>query len=166
MSDINIKELRRQLGLTQEQFAQKLGVTLGTVQNYEAGRVIPASKKSILQNLKNGVGNISGGSHLFQTGEKIVNKSDDSGKYEEQGRRLDLYDKALFEEIRRYHEVHIKKDEHIERIIEASLLKVSENMQRFDNLVEQNNKLIDIVSDLRLKNDELHNKILELLRER
>ena len=36
-----VKELRRFLELTQEQFAQKLGVTYSTVNHWENGRRIP-----------------------------------------------------------------------------------------------------------------------------
>ena len=37
-----IKKLRKQLGLTQEQFAAKLGVTFSTVNRWEAGRSKPS----------------------------------------------------------------------------------------------------------------------------
>jgi len=36
-----IKELRRFLGLTQEQFAQKVGVTYSTVNHWENGKRVP-----------------------------------------------------------------------------------------------------------------------------
>jgi transcriptional regulator with XRE-family HTH domain len=45
MADPNIpklvKELRRRLGLTQEQFAQKVGVTYGSVNHWENGKRRP-----------------------------------------------------------------------------------------------------------------------------
>jgi putative transcriptional regulator len=45
MTDVDIplpiKELRKQLGLTQEQFAQKVGVTYGSVNNWENGKRTP-----------------------------------------------------------------------------------------------------------------------------
>jgi putative transcriptional regulator len=45
MTDIDIplliKELRKRLGLTQEQFAQKVGVTYGSVNNWENGKRTP-----------------------------------------------------------------------------------------------------------------------------
>jgi DNA-binding transcriptional regulator YiaG len=37
-----IKRLRNQLGLTQEQFAAKVGVTFSTVNRWEAGRCKPS----------------------------------------------------------------------------------------------------------------------------
>ena len=37
-----IRELRNQLGLTQEQFAAKVGVTFSTVNRWEAGRSLPS----------------------------------------------------------------------------------------------------------------------------
>ncbi len=36
-----VKELRRRLGLTQEQFAQRVGVTYSTVNHWENGKRIP-----------------------------------------------------------------------------------------------------------------------------
>jgi len=36
-----VKELRRRLDLTQEQFAQKVGVTYSTVNHWENGKRIP-----------------------------------------------------------------------------------------------------------------------------
>lgn len=36
-----IKELRKALGLTQQDFADKLGIKRGTISNYEIGRNIP-----------------------------------------------------------------------------------------------------------------------------
>lgn len=36
-----IKALRRRFGLTQEQFAAKVGVTYGTVNNWENGKRMP-----------------------------------------------------------------------------------------------------------------------------
>lgn len=45
MTDVDIplliKELRKRLGLTQEQFAQKVGVTYGSVNNWENGKRTP-----------------------------------------------------------------------------------------------------------------------------
>ena len=36
-----VKELRRRLSLTQEQFAQKVGVTYSTVNHWENGKRVP-----------------------------------------------------------------------------------------------------------------------------
>jgi len=36
-----VRELRRRLGVTQEQFAQKVGVTYSTVNHWENGKRIP-----------------------------------------------------------------------------------------------------------------------------
>ncbi len=45
MADLDIaklvKRLRQQLGLTQEQFAQKVGVTFGSVNRWENGKRTP-----------------------------------------------------------------------------------------------------------------------------
>lgn len=46
-----IKKLRELLNLSQDQFAQCLGTTSRTIQNWEAGKVIPKSKLEILRKL-------------------------------------------------------------------------------------------------------------------
>ena len=52
MSTINIKELRKKVGVSQEKFAEMLGVHLRTVQNWEKGGVIPDSKYTILRKIE------------------------------------------------------------------------------------------------------------------
>lgn len=52
--DLDIKKIRINLGLSQEDLAIKLGVSIRTVQNWEAGKVIPKSKHAILRELTNG----------------------------------------------------------------------------------------------------------------
>lgn len=50
MSDF-IRHLRRQLGMTQEEFAHSLGITVGTVNRWENGRFRPSklAKATILE---------------------------------------------------------------------------------------------------------------------
>ena len=51
-----VRQIRKKLGLTQEQLAKAIGVDTKTVQNWEYGRPIPKSKHEILRNLaENGV---------------------------------------------------------------------------------------------------------------
>lgn len=49
MNDIDIKALRKQLGLTQGELAKRLGVHARTVQNWESGTLIPESKRKLLR---------------------------------------------------------------------------------------------------------------------
>ena len=51
MTDLEIKELRKKLGISQEKLGELLGVHLRTVQNYENGGIIPKAKNIILRNL-------------------------------------------------------------------------------------------------------------------
>lgn len=51
MNDIDVKELRNGLNLTQSDFAKRLGVDIKTVQNWESGRKISATKRAMLENL-------------------------------------------------------------------------------------------------------------------
>lgn len=46
---VDIKKLREQLGLTQEELAVKIGVSIRTVQNWESGGKIPESTLRLLQ---------------------------------------------------------------------------------------------------------------------
>lgn len=54
MSELNIRELRQRLGVTQKKLAQMVGVSENTVQNWEYGRRIPATKHQILRTLMGG----------------------------------------------------------------------------------------------------------------
>lgn len=49
MSNLDIKEIRRSLKLTQTELAEKLGVHYKTIQNWEKGGTIPESKKILLR---------------------------------------------------------------------------------------------------------------------
>lgn len=51
MNDKEVKDIRSKLGLTQVEFAKKLGVDTKTVQNWESGKRIPSSKHGILRSL-------------------------------------------------------------------------------------------------------------------
>ena len=51
MTNLELKELRQNLGLTQVEMAKKVGVDVKTIQNWESGRKIPASKDGILRSL-------------------------------------------------------------------------------------------------------------------
>ena len=48
MYNLNIKELRKKKGWSQDTLAKKLGVSRQTIVNYEKGEVIPESKKELL----------------------------------------------------------------------------------------------------------------------
>ena len=50
---IDVKKLREKCGLTQQDLAEKCGVTLRTVQNWEKGKTIPESALRLLQTIGN-----------------------------------------------------------------------------------------------------------------
>lgn len=50
-NDLDVKKIRESLGLTQEKFAETLGVHTRTVQNWESGSTIPDSKRAILRDV-------------------------------------------------------------------------------------------------------------------
>ena len=51
MSDLEIKQIRKNLKISQTELAKMLGVSLRTIQNWEAGETIPNTKHEILRNL-------------------------------------------------------------------------------------------------------------------
>ena len=51
MNDIDIKEIREKLGVSQETLAEMLGVHPRTIQNWESGTKIPKSKHAMLRDL-------------------------------------------------------------------------------------------------------------------
>lgn len=53
MNGEEILKKRTELKLTQNELAEILGVSLRTVQNYEAGKVIPSSKDAIIRSFLN-----------------------------------------------------------------------------------------------------------------
>ncbi len=50
-SDPDAKEIRSNLGLTQEKFARMLGISISTLQNWEQGRRKPEGSAKILLNV-------------------------------------------------------------------------------------------------------------------
>lgn len=53
MNDLNIKELREKMGLTQLELAEMIGVSRNTIINYEKGGVISDAKRKILYKVLN-----------------------------------------------------------------------------------------------------------------
>lgn len=51
MKELNIKELRKEIGFSQTELAKKIGVSRQTIVNYEKGDVIPETKKELLYNI-------------------------------------------------------------------------------------------------------------------
>lgn len=51
MNEIDIKTIRTELGMTQSEFAKRLGISTRTVQNWESGGAIPESKHEILRGM-------------------------------------------------------------------------------------------------------------------
>ena len=99
MSDLNIKELRKKMDITQKQLAEMVGVTTNTVQNWEAGGTIPKSKHQILSLLLSGQHIVMGGQHV-QHGDAINgNKTIVSSDIKKMRNELGLSQEALAEKI-------------------------------------------------------------------
>lgn len=69
---IKIEKLRRKLQLTQEELAEKLGVSTRTIQNWEAGKVIPKTKHTILLSLTKESNTMSISPKLFHEKDEIM----------------------------------------------------------------------------------------------
>ena len=53
--EINVKKIRKKLGLSQQKLADILGLHLKTIQNYEKGTAIPKSKQPVFLNLQESI---------------------------------------------------------------------------------------------------------------
>ena len=51
MSEFDVKRIRTKIGITQKELAEKIGITQRAVQKWEAGGVVPESKKKMLLSL-------------------------------------------------------------------------------------------------------------------
>ncbi len=83
----DIEKLRKLLNLTQETFASKLGVSARTIQNWEAGKVIPKSKLAILHKIASKYPNES--FPLFNTSDNL------SGKFRNEIEDISAEDAAM-----------------------------------------------------------------------
>lgn len=71
MNDLNIKEIREKLGVSQETLAGMVGVHPRTIQNWESGTKIPKSKHAILRDLVLKPQNYAGGEQQNVNGDNI-----------------------------------------------------------------------------------------------
>ena len=71
MNDLNIKEIREKLGVSQETLAEMVGVHPRTIQNWESGTKIPKSKHAILRDLVLKPQNYAGGEQQNVHGDNI-----------------------------------------------------------------------------------------------
>lgn len=87
MNDLDIKDLRTKLGLTQKQFAEMVGVSVNTIQNWESGGTIPKSKHPILRSLLTKPHVVFGGQHVQNgdavNGDKIIERTVEKETIEE-----------------------------------------------------------------------------------
>lgn len=87
MTDLELKDLRRKLDLTQVQLAQLIGVDVKTIQNWESGRKIPRSKDGILRSLLTKPHIVFGGQHVQNgdavNGDKIIERTVEKETIEE-----------------------------------------------------------------------------------
>lgn len=79
MNDIDIKEIRAKLGVSQEKLAEMVGVHHRTIQNWESGTKIPNSKSTILRGL------LAKDEQTYFGGENYIQE-------QKQGKRIPFYD--------------------------------------------------------------------------
>lgn len=90
MRDLDIIKIRRDLGKTQQEFAEFLGVDRRTVINYEQGKKIPASRIKLLQILLS-----NNKDHIYEIkNNRIIQKTETNAETNESLHReiLDLKD--------------------------------------------------------------------------
>lgn len=115
MSDLDVKEIREKLKMSQERFAKLLGVTSRTVQNWESGGVIPQTKIEMLHEISQNPGLYFGGKQQNVNGNNIS------------GGRVTLQQSTdkLIELLCAKEATLSKAQEHIDR-----LMTIIENMQK------------------------------------
>lgn len=135
MTDLELKDLRRKLDLTQVQLAQLIGVDVKTIQNWESGRKIPRSKDGILRSLLTKPHVVFGGQHVQNgdaiNGDKIIQEVADV--------------KDSVEEV-------VKEEVNIKKVVACEadrLLTLLEAKQKsLDNLIAQQARLLTIIENL------------------
>ena len=131
MTELDIKDLRSKLGITQKQLAEKVGVSVNTIQNWESGGKIPKSKHPILTSLIPTQHVVFGGQHVQNgdavNGDKIVERIG------EENQQVDAK-VAVFERV----ECDIDK-------IKAELAELTKTHAE---VVAQNSRLLAIIENL------------------
>ena len=69
---IEIREIRKRLGMTQEELAKRLGVSTRTVQNWEQGGVIPATSKDAIARVLGGAEEKRGWDEVISRLDRII----------------------------------------------------------------------------------------------
>lgn len=135
MTAFEIKQIREQLGLSQEALAERLGVHPRTIQNWESGGTIPKSKDAMLRGLTTKTHVVFGGQHVQNgdaiNGDKIVQEVADV---------KDTVEQVVQEE------VNIKKVVACEADRLLSLLEAKQ--RSLDTLIEQQARFLTIIENL------------------
>lgn len=141
MDGSEIRRKREELELTQSELASLVGVSLRTIQNYEKGGVIPASKSEILHKVLNsGDIKITGSNNISNTG--IIGESVNESQSK---KAIPLYLKGVDREINNVFELSAKEftdslyftiEKQREEI--EQLKKDKENLQKLISLLQKN----------------------------
>lgn len=135
MTDLELKDLRKNLGLTQVELAKLVGVDVKTIQNWESGRKIPRSKDGILRSLTTRPHVVFGCQHVQNgdaiNGDKII---------EEVANVKDSVEEVAAEE------VNIKKFVSCEADRLISLLEAKQ--KSLDDLIAQQARFLTIIENL------------------
>lgn len=131
MNDLDIKEIRRTLNITQKELAERVGVSVNTIQNWESGGTIPKSKHKILGALLPNQHMVFGGQHVQNgdavNGDKIVEQIRDEVKEEK---------------------VSIKN---MECNFEQLMRTIDRMQNTIDKLVAQQDRYLTIIENLQMK---------------
>jgi transcriptional regulator with XRE-family HTH domain len=105
--EIDVRELRKRLGLSQSELAGMIGVHLRTVQNYEKGKVIPKVRREMLSKI--GLG------YQGREGEKDIRL-----RFIEYRLEIEGQFQALREEMEALRESGLEKDRRIDGLLEQN----------------------------------------------
>ncbi len=131
MTDLELKNLRKKLGITQAEMASLVGVDIKTIQNWERGRTIPKSKDGILRNLESNPHIVFGGQHVQNgdavNGDKVVEQIRD----EVQSEKITV--------------------QNLECSFEQLINTISRMQDTIDNLIAQQSRYLTIIENLQMK---------------
>ncbi len=136
----DIKKFREQKGLTQKQLSELCGVTLRTVQNWEAGRTIPDNIVKLLQSLSSNdeiissslFGNTNGGDVVNSPVEQHVRG--DGNKFSGSGDVSDGVPTALLQQA-------LNEITEMRQLLAESVRNTNALSLRLMNLLEKQNQI-------------------------
>lgn len=128
MTPSEIRILREKLNLTQEELAERIGVSLRTIQNYEAGGIIPKAKVSLFEKLTRNLNNINN--------QNIIDSSIN-------GHIINIGENVDFKKIIKAKEIEITRQHTSHQAAQRLINDLNSKIETLERLLESKNELID-----------------------